>query len=146
MGDAPADRASPPTSRERFTPAEKLRLGGEILKAYVRARRLLLRTNFGSTVIQMRHGEPRSFEGFAIPTAVRLGRVVQRALGAVPFDSRCLIRSLVLIRLLSARGIEGELVIGVASKPEFAAHAWVECQGVAVLPTDRDRFQRLAVF
>jgi hypothetical protein len=62
----------------------------------------------------------------------------------LPTDTRCLTRSLVLSRLLARRAIPSTLVIGVRSEPSFLAHAWVEHGGSAVLPTNRDVYQRLA--
>jgi hypothetical protein len=66
--------------------------------------------------------------------AYHLGRAVFRTLRVLPTDSRCLVQSLVLSRMLSARGIPSTLVIGAHSRPEFTAHAWVEHQGRPVLP------------
>jgi hypothetical protein len=67
-------------------------------------------------------------------TARRLGIIVQRLLALLPTDKRCLIRSLVLLRLLEQRTMDAVLVIGVRRDNEFTAHAWVEHQGVPVLP------------
>ena len=66
--------------------------------------------------------------------ALRLGRAVVKTLRLLPTDSRCLIRSLVLSRILSRRAIPHTLVIGVRNDPEFMAHAWVEHEGYPVLP------------
>jgi hypothetical protein len=66
--------------------------------------------------------------------ARRLGWAVTRTLSVLPTDSRCLMQSLVLNRLLVARSIPSRLVIGARSDGPFMAHAWVECNGVAVLP------------
>ena len=52
----------------------------------------------------------------------------------MPFDSRCLVRSLVLTSMLDRRGIRSRLVIGVSVEPSFSAHAWVECDGRPLLP------------
>jgi Transglutaminase-like superfamily len=38
--------------------------------------------------------------------------------------------------LLGRRGIPSRVVIGVRTSPEFAAHAWVEQEGLPLLPTD----------
>ena len=58
-----------------------------------------------------------------------------RTLEHVPLDSRCLMRSLVLLRVLAARGVDGSLVIAV--RPEASerldAHAWVEVAGEPLL-------------
>jgi hypothetical protein len=66
--------------------------------------------------------------------ARRLGGAVGQTLTVLPTDSRCLVQALVLTRLLSTRSIPSRLVIGARPAPEFAAHAWVECEGIAVLP------------
>jgi hypothetical protein len=66
--------------------------------------------------------------------AIRLGWIVGRVLSVTPMDSRCLIRSLVLTRMLARRGIHNTLVIGVKSGRPFKAHAWVEHEGRPVLP------------
>lgn len=74
-------------------------------------------------------------------TALRLGRAVGRTLKLLPSDSRCLIQSLVLTRLLARRSIPNVLVIGVRQAPEFQAHAWVEHEGRPILPAGS--YQRL---
>ena len=76
-------------------------------------------------------------------TGMRLGFGVSKALAPLPFDSRCLVRSLVLTAMLARRGIDGRLVIGVDAGTEFAAHAWVEAGGLALLPVESERYGRL---
>jgi hypothetical protein len=118
------------------------RLGGraraslalELLAAYVRVRERLYRRDIRTVVADLRGGATAPIDGEAGPTAARLGHVVQRAFLSAPRRSRCLIESLVLIRLLARRGIEATLVIGVAAGSEFAAHAWVEREGRCLLP------------
>lgn len=75
--------------------------------------------------------------------ASRLGYVVSSVLRLLPTDSRCLMRSLVLTRLLARRGLPSSLVIGVVAAPEFAAHAWVEHAGRPLLPAYEYMFARL---
>lgn len=67
--------------------------------------------------------------------ARRLGWAVTRTLSILPTDSRCLVQSLVLQRLLVARSIPSRVVIGARTDGPFMAHAWVECNSVAVLPS-----------
>jgi hypothetical protein len=62
----------------------------------------------------------------------------------LPGDTRCLVRSLVLTRLLARRGIACTLVIGARTAPTFLAHAWVEHGGHAVLDPGDGSFPRLA--
>ena len=128
-----------------LSPAEKLALGTEILGAYVRARWLLWRTDLPTTLAALRNSPPRPDlrPVDTTQTGVRLGRAVGRTLRHLPFDSRCLMRSLVLTSILTRRGIESSLVIEVQSTPRFAAHAWVEREGVPLLPPGGPLFRRL---
>lgn len=126
-------------SGDRLTPVAKLLLAVEILGAYARARWQVRRADLRDAVSALRSdgancraGLPASNDSQAV--AERLGAAVRRTLRILPTDSRCLIQSLVLSRLLSARGISSTLVIGACPKPEFAAHAWVEHHGRPVLP------------
>ena len=65
----------------------------------------------------------------------RLGAAVVRTLTPLPVDSRCLMRSLVLLRVLATRGVQGSLVIAVRPGEglKLAAHAWVEADGRPLL-------------
>jgi len=78
------------------------------------------------------------------PRAQLLGRAVARVLAHAPRQSRCLVQSLVLTRLLARRGIESSLVIGVSPGGDFAAHAWVEAAGIPLLPPLPSLFVPLA--
>ena len=135
-----------PSPDRRLTTRERLQLAAEIAGTYLRVRVLLVRRDFKGSVAAMRAGGSRSQpldDDAATAAGVRLGRIVDRALGAIPFDSRCLIRSLVLTRMLSRRGIESTFVLGVRNNPEFIAHAWLERFGTPLLPTGPE-FHRLA--
>lgn len=63
-----------------------------------------------------------------------LGRLVNIAARYGPIRAACLVRSLVLIRVLSGNGVAGTLQIGVrkGASSQFDAHAWVECNGFPV--------------
>jgi hypothetical protein len=64
-----------------------------------------------------------------------LSRAVSRGLRVGRWQPRCLIRSLVLYRLLRAQGAPADLVIGLAEQPHSPdAHAWVELDGRDVGP------------
>ncbi len=132
---------------QRLTLRTKAALVVEILRAYVRIRRLLRTLAFTEVVSRLRAqpADPLLGEVSAQLTGIRLGRAVSRTLRVLPADTRCLVRSLVLTDLLARRGIESSLVLGVKSKPSFAAHAWVECGDVPVLPTNGSEYQRLSV-
>ena len=120
----------------------KVVLAAEILIAYVRVRWLMRRRDVRDIVATIRGTPPRrpvEVETASLDdrlVAVRLGSAVRRTLSVLPTDSRCLVQSLVLSRLLSARAISSTLVIGVRPEPTFDAHAWVEHQGLPVLPPE----------
>ena len=119
-------------------------LGSEIVSAYVRARWLLWRTDLPTTVAGLRAaGSAKASNPQTHRAGLRLGRAIGKTLRHVPFDSRCLLRSLVLISLLTERGIESSLVIAVASEPEFLAHAWVEIDGEPLLDPAGPPFSRI---
>jgi hypothetical protein len=124
---------------------ERGRLAVEILLAYLGARRELGRNPIETVVERLRSGgqRARSEAPGTLVEARRLGHAVGRTLSLAPGDTRCLIRSLVLIRLLSRRGLPARLVIGARTAPDFLAHAWVEHGGEPVLPAGDGTFGRL---
>lgn len=126
-------------------PARKLAVAAEIYATYVRVRLLMRRHKIDDVVAGLRTpaGRARRPEASPYVVAVRLGHAVTRALPVLPTDTRCLMRSLVLIRVMARRGIHGRLVIGVRPGGDFAAHAWVEYEGRALLPTSPDTYGRL---
>jgi transglutaminase-like putative cysteine protease len=130
-----------------LTHREKLSLAREIVATYLRVRRLLKRDDLPTVLARLRSaGADRSAFADALAekaAAIRLGRAIGRTLSLVPGDSRCLVRSLVLTALLARRGVDARLVIGVATGPDFQAHAWVESDGVALLPPLDDVHERL---
>lgn len=124
---------------------EKLALVAEILLAYARTRWWLSRRDLPGALLELRSpvsrpGDPTD----ALATGRRLGRAVVRTLSLLPTDSRCLMRSLVLTKLLSRRGIESSLVLGVRPGESFAAHAWVEHQSAPLLDPGEFASRRLA--
>ncbi len=131
--------AHPPLAR-----ATKLALGLEILAAYGRVRWLLWRSDLVTTLKRLRGEGPGSWALHHDDLGgQRLANAVVRTLRVLPTDSRCLMRSLVLSSLLARREIDSSLVIGVRSGPSFAAHAWVEQNGEAVLPDGHEHYLRL---
>ena len=114
----------------------RLRLVGEIFASYAQARWLLLRGDLPSAVAGVRD-RARRLSSTRAPIRDdprRLVSIAVRVLERVPFDSRCLMRSLVVLGMLARRGVETRLVVGVEVESGFAAHAWLEHDGVAVLP------------
>lgn len=125
----------PPTLR-RLTPGAKFTLVLEILTAYASMWRALGKPDVLGLARKARdvRSGPRREDPLEHQVARRLGKVVGKVLGVLPTDSRCLIRSLVLVRILSRRAIPSTLVIGVRKESSFQAHAWVEHEGEPVLP------------
>jgi hypothetical protein len=150
-GPEPVDAALPRIAPargcypERLTHAERARLAVEILAAYARARRALRCSPIVDVVADLRSRSPSAAPPAAhsLHEARRLGRAVARLLAYIPGDTRCLVRSLVLTRLLASRGIQAKLVIGARTAPEFLAHAWVEHDGNPVLDPGEESFGRL---
>lgn len=138
-----------PAVNQRLNTAARARIASEVVATYCAARWWLLRLDFPAAVAAARAVRPsaqtRLSEDEMEAVGLRLGHAVQRTLRVLPVDSRCLITALVLTRMLARRGIDSLLVLGVRAQPRFAAHAWVEWHGVALLPTTPD-FQRLSEY
>jgi hypothetical protein len=127
-------------------PGERARLAAEIVVAYLRARRELRRVPIEEVVARLRAAEPAEVSepnAAELEEARRVGRAVVRTLRFLPGDTRCLRRSLVVVRLLARRGIAARLVIGARTGPDFLAHAWVEHDGEPVLSPLDGSFGRL---
>jgi hypothetical protein len=128
-----------------LSPTGRARLATEIVIAYLRAQRELRRRPITGVVERLRStrsAAPAPGAG-ELEEALRLGRAVSRTLTLLPGDTRCLRRSLVLLQLLTRRGIPARLVIAARTDPNFLAHAWVEHNGVPVLVPASDSFGRL---
>lgn len=68
-----------------------------------------------------------------LPRAQAIARLVNIASAHTPVAFTCLHRSTVLWELLRRHGIACQLRLGASSDGgNFAAHAWVECAGVAL--------------
>jgi transglutaminase superfamily protein len=135
MSERPIVVGSP--YHELVTPihwTRKVALAVEIAAVYAHVRWLLWRRDLPRVVAELRGSEPLATDLRRQAIGARLGQAIERTVSLVPFDSRCLVRSLVLVRLLGRRGIASTLVIGVGVEPEFTAHAWVESGGRALLP------------
>lgn len=132
-------------SRRPLTNAERGLLAVEIVAAYLQARRALRRAPIAAVVAGMRSESQPALapDTSTLEEARRLGRAVTRTLVIMPGDTRCLVRSLVLTRLLSRRGIAAKLVIGARGGPDFLAHAWVEHGEDPVLSPGDGSFARL---
>ena len=131
--------------RERLSHAARALLAIEILAAYVQSRRALRRAPIATVVTELRSRSPTAAAPIpdSLGEARHLGHAVARLLAHVPGDTRCLVRSLVVTRLLATRGIQAKLVIGARTAPVFLAHAWVEHDGDPVIDPGDDSFGRL---
>lgn len=116
----------------------KLWLAAEIIAVYGRVRWSLWRASVPGVITALR-APGRPFGAWLLTDAAhdghRLGAAVVKTLSPMPSASRCLMRSLVLLRLLTRRGIHGSVVIAVAPSEEtpLDAHAWVEVDGRPLL-------------
>jgi len=122
--------------------AAKLRLVAEILRVYVVVRWSMRNRDIRATVQRLRGRHTAGLvTDYAL--ALRLGKAVARTLSLLPTDNRCLARSLVLDTMMVRRSLRSVVVLGARSEPDFAAHAWVEHDGVPVLPPGAPSYQRL---
>jgi len=136
-----------PANLDRLRPLPRLRLAWEVLATYMRVR-WVIRDDDAARAVDRLRGRPGSNtvamknDGSELLAAWRLSRAMVKVLERLPSDSRCLYRSLTLLTMLQRRGIAQTLVIAVAARP-FAAHAWVEVGGEAVLPDAEPGYKRL---
>jgi hypothetical protein len=118
----------------RLGPVRRGLLASEIVMTYVRARRLLRRHTLPETIAALRNGAAVS-QGDEATLALgrHLAWATVRTITVLPVDSRCLMRSLVLTRLLARRGLRSTFVLSAAPGPQLEAHAWVEHSGEPLL-------------
>ena len=144
-------RSSPTVdSRERLSAMEKVSLAREIVATYRFTRGLLSSAPFPTAVAELRRLRPPAETSHedraALLTASRIAFAVVRVLKLVPARTACLTQSIVLLAMLERRGIDSRLVIGVKATGDFGAHAWIEVNGVAVLPSADFGEGRLVTF
>jgi hypothetical protein len=134
-----------PQSLDKLPLSQRARLGAEVLGTYARVRWAMREGDAWRAVRELRSHIPpaTAFEaGLELVAAWRLAHIVTRVLRRLPSDSRCLFRSLTLLCMLERRGIAQTLVIAVRPQP-FAAHAWIEVEGQAMLPDADPGYERL---
>ena len=124
----------------RLTWTEKVTLTAEIGVEYVRVRRALRRGGLESALDVARGAVPgtmvRARGRLGQLDDLRLARASILVLRLLPTDTRCLMRSLVVLGLLARRGRSAELVIGVRAGDEFRAHSWLERANHPILPPE----------
>lgn len=75
-------------------------------------------------------GDRRAGDEKDLETAAYLGIAVEVAAGNLPYEARCLERSLALWWMLARRDLDARLRIGVRkAETGLEAHAWIEFQG-----------------
>lgn len=122
-------------SRGRLSSLRHAVLAGEILATYVTVRRLLRRHTLPETLAALRDdgAAPAPADAASLALGRHLASATVRTITLLPTDSRCLMRSLVLTRVLARRGLDSTLVLSAAAGPRFEAHAWVEHAGEPLL-------------
>lgn len=84
-----------------------------------------------------RHPRPRMAQAGEIEDAKALAQLAAVAGRHGPVQATCLRRSLLLYGWLRRRGLQPVLQLGVAERTgPFEAHAWIELEGIALLPID----------
>ncbi len=135
-----------PVDMTRHAPVSRLRLAAEILVAYVRVRWTMRTNEPAQAVAKLRAYAKRhplaGYEDRELVAGWRLGSAVTKTLRPLPTDSRCLMRSLTLLTIMERRSLSPTLVIAVRPQP-FAAHAWIEWRGAALLPASDPGYERI---
>ncbi len=133
----------------RLRPRERARLTAEIVGAYLAVRRLSARRRLPAVVTALRDAPVAPGAPLPDPRVdgVRLGKLVMRVLVLTPGGTKCLMRALVLTRLLARRGAaDAQLIIAVLPGPAVLdAHAWVELDGRALLPPGGEHERLLVI-
>ena len=132
-----------PARPARLTVARKLRLLARIWALAATTQIALWRRPLPTVVAAL---EPLGTEP-RLPLRTMV-RGIHRGLRIGPWRPRCLLRSLVLFRLLREQGAPAVLVIGLGHEARTSdAHAWVELDGHDVGPPPGGRgYQELARF
>jgi hypothetical protein len=114
-------------------------LAAEIVATYAAVRILLPRHSLPETVAALRRGlaDDAVTSDTSLSLARHLAGATVRTVMLLPADSRCLMRSLVLMRVLARRGLGSTLVLGAEPGPPLEGHAWVEHGGEALLAPGR---------
>lgn len=82
----------------------------------------------------------------ALRTGARVGRMVARVAGLLPWHPTCLRQSMATRWLLRRRGVPCILHLGVADAASMDAHAWVTVDGFTVVGRQARAFAPVASF
>jgi hypothetical protein len=121
--------------RDARSYVERLALIAEVLITYVVVRRQVRRHDLPRAVAALREERRPSYVALVAREPRALAVAAERVVARIPGDSRCLMRSLVVLAMLARRGVDARLILAARPTPEFAAHAWVERDGNPLLPT-----------
>lgn len=121
---------------------DRASLAWEIVRLYAFVRTQLRKRPLPEVLARLRSARPGPAPVHSAAPA-RIARATETVLGRLPVDSRCLVRSLVLVGMLARRSTETTLVIGVRPGERLAAHAWVELGGQALLADGGSGYERL---
>jgi hypothetical protein len=121
--------------RDARSYVERLALVAEVLITYVVVRRQVRRHGLPRAVAALREERRPSSVALVAREPRALAAAAERVVARIPGDSRCLMRSLVVLAMLARRGVDARLILAARPTPEFAAHAWVERDGDPLLPT-----------
>ena len=114
---------------------QRASLVAEVLVTYGAVRWSERRRDLPAVVAKLRAASHRRAPRGALDADDRrLADAAVRVLEHLPGDSRCLTQSLVVFAMLARREREVRLVLAARPMPTFAAHAWVERDGRALLP------------
>src|SRR4051812_40153960 len=133
--DDPGRRLVTRPRQRRLDLLARVRLACEIATTYLTVRRLLRRRTLPETVSALRLGttDPEHRDPETLSLGRHLAWATVRTISLLPADSRCLMRALVLTRLLARRGLGSRFILSATADPEFEAHAWVELGGEPLL-------------
>jgi hypothetical protein len=121
--------------RDARSYVERLALIAEVLITYAVVRRQVRRHDLPRAVAALREERRPSYVALVAREPRALAVAAERVVARIPGDSRCLMRSLVVLAMLARRGVDARLILAARPTPEFAAHAWVERDGNPLLPT-----------
>jgi hypothetical protein len=114
---------------------ERLELVVEVFVTYVVVRWQVRRRELPAAVAALREGRWPRYIAVVGREPRALAGAAERVVARIPGDSRCLMRSLVVLAMLARRGVDARLILAARPAPRFAAHAWVERNGDPLLPT-----------
>jgi hypothetical protein len=109
-----------------------------LARARTRLRRRPFSEVIGRAALRREKAEERDFER---ELANRIGWAINVAAKYVPWNANCLVKALAATALLRRYGFEPAIRIGVRREgAEFAAHAWVVCDGATIVGAHQGAF------